>query len=53
VELDAMPPNTLRSLVCDCLEGHMDPDYLQRLKLAEREERRGLREIQALLGGPA
>jgi hypothetical protein len=53
VELDAMPLNTLRSLVGDCLEGHMDPDYLQRLKLAEREERRGLWEIQNLLGGSA
>jgi hypothetical protein len=53
VELDAMPPNTLRSLVGECLEGHMAPDYLQRLKLAEEEERRGLREIQNLLGGSA
>jgi hypothetical protein len=48
-----MPPNTLRGLVGDCLEGHMDPDYLQRLKLAEREERSGLRQIQNLLGGSA
>jgi hypothetical protein len=53
VELDAMPPNTLRGLVRECLEAHMDPDFLQRLKLAEREERRGLREIQNLLGGAA
>lgn len=53
VELDAMPPNTLRSLVGECLEGHMDPDFLQRLKLAEEEERRGLREIENLLGGSA
>ena len=53
VELDAMPPNTLRSLVRECLEAHMDPDYLQRLKLAEREERSGLRQIQNLLGGSA
>ena len=53
VELDAMPPNTLRSLVRERLEAHVDPAYLQRLKLAEREERRGLREIQSLLGGAA
>jgi hypothetical protein len=53
VELDAMPPNTLRGLVRECLEAHMDPDYLQRLKLAEREERRGLLEIQNLLEGAA
>ena len=53
VELDAMPPNTLRGLVRECLEAHMDPDFLQRLKLAEREERRGVREIQNWLGGAA
>jgi hypothetical protein len=51
VELDAMPPNTLRGLVRECLEAHMDPEYLRRLKLAEQEERRGLRGLQALLGG--
>jgi hypothetical protein len=53
VELDAMPPNTLRGLVRECLESHMDPNYLRHLKLAEREERRGLREIEDLLGGAA
>jgi hypothetical protein len=53
VELDAMPPNTLRSLVGKTLEGHMDPEYLRRLKLAEREERQGLRDIQDLIGGAA
>lgn len=53
VELDAMPPNTLRELVREKLEAHMDPDHLRRLKLAEREERRGLREIEDLLGGAA
>ncbi len=53
VELDAIPPNTLRGLVREKLESHMDPDYLRRLKLAEQEERRGLREIQDLIGGVA
>jgi hypothetical protein len=53
VELDAMPPNTLRNLVRKTLEGHMDPEYLRRLKLAEREERQGLRDIQDLIGGVA
>jgi hypothetical protein len=53
VELDAMPPNTLRGLVREKLESHMDPAYLQRLKLAEREERQGLRDIQDLIGGAA
>ncbi len=53
VELDAMPPNTLRGLVREKLESHMDPEYLRQLKLAEQEERRGLRQIQNLLGGAA
>lgn len=53
VELDAIPPNTLRSMVRTKLESHMDPEKLSRLKLAEREERRGLRNIQNLIGGAA
>ncbi len=53
VELDAMPPNTMRALVREKLESYMDPEKLRQLKLAEREERRGLREIQDLLGGAA
>jgi len=53
VELDAMPPNILRGLVREKLEGHMDPEYLRQLKLAEREERRGLRDIQQFIGGAA
>jgi hypothetical protein len=51
VELDAMPPNALRGLVRECLEAHMDAEYLRRLKLAEQEERRGLCQLQNLLGG--
>ncbi len=53
VELDALPPNTMRGLVRERLEAHMDPETLQALKLAEKEERRGLRDIQDLLGGAA
>lgn len=53
VELDAIPPNTLRSLVREKLESHMDPEYLRQLKFAEQEERRGLRKIQDLIGGAA
>jgi len=53
VELDAMAPEVLRSLVRDHLEGHMDGDQLQALKLVEREERKGLRRIQDLIGGSA
>jgi hypothetical protein len=51
VELDAMTPEVLRSLIRGYLESHMDPDQLQALKLAEREERYGLRSIQDLIGG--
>lgn len=53
VELDAIPPNTLRSMARTKLESHLDPEHLSRLKLAEGEERRGLRNIQNLIGGVA
>jgi hypothetical protein len=53
VELDAMPPNTLRALIREKLENHINPEYLRQLKLAEREERQGLRDIQDLIGGAA
>jgi hypothetical protein len=53
VELDAIPPNTLRGMVRAKLESHMDPGHLLRLKLVEREERRGLRNLQELIGGAA
>ncbi|MDP9477660.1 MAG: hypothetical protein M3R38_18580 [Actinomycetota bacterium] len=51
VELDALPPNTMRALVRERLESHMDPETLRALKFAETEERQGLRGIQDLLGG--
>ena len=53
VELDALPPNTMRGLVREKLESHMDPETLRGLKLAEKHEREGLRGIQGLLGGAA
>lgn len=53
VELDALPPNTMRGLIREKLESHMGPEKLRGLKLAEQEERRGLRGIQDLLGGDA
>jgi hypothetical protein len=52
-ELEAMPPNTLRALLCQYLESHMDQERLKALKLAEDEERKGLQELQTLLGGAA
>jgi hypothetical protein len=45
VELDAIPPAVLRSLVRDSIERHMDPDRLHTLKLAESQERDLLREV--------
>jgi hypothetical protein len=43
VELDAMPPATLRGLVRASIERHMDPNKLRVLKLAEEQERDLLR----------
>jgi hypothetical protein len=45
VELDAIPPAVLRSLVRRSIERHMDPDKLRVMKLAEVQERDGLREV--------
>ncbi len=52
-ELEAMPANTLRRLLREELEGHMDKNRLGALKLAEEQEREGLGRIQDLLGGAA
>lgn len=45
VELDAIAPDTLRSLVRGRIERHMDPEKLHTLKLAEEQERDLLREV--------
>jgi hypothetical protein len=45
VELDAIQPATLRSLVRNSIEQHMDPERLRVLKLAEEQERDVLREV--------
>ncbi len=52
-ELDAIAPNTLRQLVRDHLESHMDPRRLRALKLAEEQEREGLKQIEDLMKGVA
>ncbi len=39
VELDAIPPDTLRDLAKEKIEWHIDPWQLGQLKTAEREER--------------
>lgn len=51
VELDAMPPNLLRGIVRGVLTNHMDPDRLAMLKLAEAQERDGLRKMEDLIRG--
>ena len=38
-ELDSVPVNLLRKLVRDCIEQHIDPDRLRRLKAQEQLER--------------
>ena len=43
--LDAIPPATLRSLVRESVERHMDPGRLRVLKLAEEQERALLRGV--------
>ncbi len=52
-ELEAMPANTLRRLLTEQLEAHMDKARLRTLKLAEEQEREGLGRIQDLHGGAA
>src|SRR5262249_52347829 len=39
VEVDAIPPETLREMVLDCIEQHIDPSVLRDLEIAERSER--------------
>ncbi len=45
VELDAIPPTTLRDLVRGSIERHMDPERLRVMKLAETQERDLLRDV--------
>jgi hypothetical protein len=45
VELDAIPPDTLRRLVQEAIDDHMDPWRLQQFQLVEREERETLRQM--------
>ena len=50
VELDAIPPDVLRSLVQEAIDQHMDPWRLQQFQIVEREERETLRQM---FGGAA
>jgi hypothetical protein len=50
VELDAIPPDELRKLVRDAIDGHMEPWRLRQFRMVEREERETLR---SMFGGAA
>ncbi len=51
VELDAMPPDALRSIVSARIEQHMDRWTLQQMRMVERQERQGLAELLSGGGG--
>ncbi len=42
VEVDAIPPDTIRDMVRECIEQHIDQDRLERLRLVEQAERETL-----------
>jgi len=50
VELDAIPPDELRGLVRDAIDGHMDSWRLGQFRMVEKEERERLR---SMFGGAA
>jgi hypothetical protein len=50
VEVDAIPPNQLRSLVAKCIERHVDEDQLEKTRIAERSERQLLESWDEVLG---
>lgn len=50
VELDAIPPDRLRSLVREAIDAHMEPWRLEQFRMVEREERNTLRQM---FGGAA
>src|SRR5215217_6513674 len=52
-ELEAIPPHTLREMLQKHLKSHIEPSRLKTLKLAEEEERKGLEQLQDLIGGAA
>lgn len=53
VELDAIPPDWLRSLVRFCIEEHLPQDQLRVLKIAEQSERAILSRMVSGLGANA
>jgi hypothetical protein len=45
VELDAIPPNTLRQMVRSVIERHIDPVTLQRVRTIETQEKARFAEL--------
>lgn len=52
VELDAIPPALLRTIVRDAIEAHIDPYILDRTRDTERLERETLWSIRNAVAGP-
>lgn len=51
VEVDAIPPNTLRAMVRQAIEGHVDQDALERTRAVEEAERETLAGLAARFRG--
>ena len=51
VELDAVPPDTLRALVRSIIEQHLPPRHMQALKVAEDSERQILQSLSNQVAG--
>jgi hypothetical protein len=52
VEVDAIPPQVLRTLCEEAIEAHVDRSRLKRLKIVEKEERRVLKALADHPGAP-
>ena len=52
VELDAVPPDTLRGLVREAIERHVPVGHMNALQLAEESERSHLLQLERVLASP-
>jgi hypothetical protein len=50
VEVDAIPPARLRTMVRECIERHIDREALERTRTIEEQERQTLANIQEQFG---
>lgn len=50
VELDALPPDVLRSLVQDAIEEHLPDGHMENSRFVENEEREGFKQLMEGLG---